>query len=268
MGHRSPATTVVYRASCMDDRSDLPAILVSDEERERSIVLLRDAVVSGGLTLEEFSDRVGRAQMARTDRELTELSVDLPAQPPMPVVITPAKHRAFCSSWFGAARGRSRSGRRGARCSARSCSTSARRGSRGRRSSSRSSTCSEPSPCWCRSGCRSTSREAHRSQSGDRATVPAAAARSAPVADSCVGPRRHVVRARARSRLTPAGPPWRGSVNSQAQLLRLAGLSAGTGPRCRRDVVSRTEEGARVCHRRSRRRPLSRRRWRSSRRTP
>jgi Domain of unknown function (DUF1707)/Cell wall-active antibiotics response 4TMS YvqF len=81
----------------MDDRSDLPAIRVSDEERERSIVLLRDAVVSGRLTLEEFSDRVGRAQTARTDRELTELSVDLPAQPPMPVVITPAKHRAFCS---------------------------------------------------------------------------------------------------------------------------------------------------------------------------
>ena len=66
----------------MDDRSDLPAIRVSDEERERSVVLLRDAVVSGRLTLEEFSERVGRAQLARTDRDLAELTVDLPAHAP------------------------------------------------------------------------------------------------------------------------------------------------------------------------------------------
>jgi hypothetical protein len=39
-----------------------PPILASDAEREHSIVLLRDAVTSGRLTLEEFSDRVGRAQ--------------------------------------------------------------------------------------------------------------------------------------------------------------------------------------------------------------
>jgi Domain of unknown function (DUF1707) len=37
-----------------------------DAEREHSIVLLRDGVVEGRLTLEEFSDRVGRAQGART----------------------------------------------------------------------------------------------------------------------------------------------------------------------------------------------------------
>ncbi|HEY1519484.1 MAG TPA: DUF1707 domain-containing protein [Solirubrobacteraceae bacterium] len=83
----------------MDERADLPAIRVSDEERERSIVLLRDAVVSGRLTLEEFSDRAGRAQLARTDRDLAELTVDLPAHAPAPApaMITAAKHRATFS---------------------------------------------------------------------------------------------------------------------------------------------------------------------------
>jgi hypothetical protein len=81
----------------MDDRSDLPAIRVSDEERERSVVLLRDAVVSGRLTLEEFSERVGRAQLARTDRDLAELTVDLPAHAPAPALVPHAKHRAICS---------------------------------------------------------------------------------------------------------------------------------------------------------------------------
>jgi hypothetical protein len=81
----------------MGDRSDLPAIRASDEERERSIVLLRDAVVAGRLTLEEFSDRVGRAQTARTDRDLAELTDDLPAHAPVPAVIHRAKHRAIGS---------------------------------------------------------------------------------------------------------------------------------------------------------------------------
>ena len=81
----------------MEKRPDLPAIRASDQERERSIVLLRDAVVSGRLTLEEFSERVGRAQLARTDRDLAELTVDLPAHAPVPAVITRAKHRALCS---------------------------------------------------------------------------------------------------------------------------------------------------------------------------
>ena len=81
----------------MEDPSDLPAIRASDEERERSVVLLREAVVRGRLTLEEFSERVGRAQVATNDRDLAELTVDLPAHAPLPAVITPQKHRAFCS---------------------------------------------------------------------------------------------------------------------------------------------------------------------------
>ena len=81
----------------MEKGPELPAIRASDEERERGVALLRDAVVSGRLTLEEFSERVGRAQVARTDRDLAELTVDLPAHAPLPAVITPQKHRALCS---------------------------------------------------------------------------------------------------------------------------------------------------------------------------
>ncbi len=83
-----------------DDRESRPTpILASDAERERSIVLLRDAVGEGRLTLEEFSERVGLAQAARTDQELARLAHDLPgymaaASPPAAVS---EEHRALCS---------------------------------------------------------------------------------------------------------------------------------------------------------------------------
>lgn len=64
-----------------DDRESEPTpILASDAERERSIALLREAVAEGRLTLEEFSERVGRAQTARTDQDLAGLLRDLPAK--------------------------------------------------------------------------------------------------------------------------------------------------------------------------------------------
>lgn len=73
-------------------------ILASDAERERSITLLRDAVGEGRLTLEEFSERVGLAQTARTDQELALLAHDLPGDSSavLPVAST-EEHRAFCS---------------------------------------------------------------------------------------------------------------------------------------------------------------------------
>ena len=74
-----------------------PPILASDAERERNIVLLRDAVTSGRLTLEEFSDRVGRAQEARTDRELAVLTVDLPSAAPTLPAESAVRHRALFS---------------------------------------------------------------------------------------------------------------------------------------------------------------------------
>jgi Domain of unknown function (DUF1707)/Cell wall-active antibiotics response 4TMS YvqF len=72
-------------------------ILASDAEREQSIVLLRDAVTSGRLTLEEFSERVGRAQLARTDRDLAALTVDLPSAAPGVPAVGAVRHRALFS---------------------------------------------------------------------------------------------------------------------------------------------------------------------------
>jgi hypothetical protein len=57
----------------------------SDDERERGIAVLRDAVVASRLTLEEFSERVDQAHGARTTNELALLTRDLPqAQPTLP----------------------------------------------------------------------------------------------------------------------------------------------------------------------------------------
>lgn len=74
-------------------------ILASDAERERSVALLRDAVGEGRLTLEEFSERVGLAQAARTDQELARLTGDLPGDraTSAPRVAASEEHRAFCS---------------------------------------------------------------------------------------------------------------------------------------------------------------------------
>src|ERR1700761_962443 len=82
-----------------------PAILAGDAEREHSTQLLSQAVVEGRLTLEEFSDRVERAQAARTRDELATLTRDLPAAPtgapasPASTDVVPAqqRHVAFCS---------------------------------------------------------------------------------------------------------------------------------------------------------------------------
>ena len=83
-----------------DDRESHPTpILASDAERERSITRLRDAVSEGRLTLEEFSERVGLAQGARTDQELASLARDLPGSPApsVPPAAVFEEHRAFGS---------------------------------------------------------------------------------------------------------------------------------------------------------------------------
>jgi len=84
----------------MDEPTRQPAILAGDEERERSTELLSRAVVEGRLTLEEFSERVGHAQAARTREELATLTEDLPAAPPAASTEVAAPHQrhvAFCS---------------------------------------------------------------------------------------------------------------------------------------------------------------------------
>lgn len=85
----------------MDEPSHPPAILAGDAEREQSTQLLSLAVVEGRLTLEEFSDRVERAQAARTRDELARLTQDLPAAPPQSasteMTAPQERHVAFCS---------------------------------------------------------------------------------------------------------------------------------------------------------------------------
>jgi DNA-binding transcriptional ArsR family regulator len=86
----------------MSDQAPAPhdPVLASDAERERSIEQLRTAVGEGRLTLEEFSERVERAQSARTDVELAALSRDLPAARGAAGVELEApreRHRAVCS---------------------------------------------------------------------------------------------------------------------------------------------------------------------------
>jgi hypothetical protein len=74
------------------DPPDQPRILASDAERERGVALLREAVAEGRLTLEEFSDRVGAAQVARTGQDLALLTRDLPI--PAAAALRPAGTRA------------------------------------------------------------------------------------------------------------------------------------------------------------------------------
>jgi uncharacterized protein DUF1707/cell wall-active antibiotic response 4TMS protein YvqF len=76
---------------------DKPALLIGDADRERGVSLLRDAVVDGRLTLEEFSERVGGVQLARTEPELSALVADVPAHAQPPALTTNVSHRAVCS---------------------------------------------------------------------------------------------------------------------------------------------------------------------------
>jgi hypothetical protein len=58
--------------------SDPPALRASDADRDRMVVLLREHATQGRLTLEEFTERMSAAYLARTNDELEELSRDLP----------------------------------------------------------------------------------------------------------------------------------------------------------------------------------------------
>jgi class 3 adenylate cyclase len=71
---------------------------VADADRDRTVTLLREHVVDGRLTLDEFSDRVGRALQATTSGELAAVMVDLPTATtslPEAVVTTARKSRRW-----------------------------------------------------------------------------------------------------------------------------------------------------------------------------
>jgi hypothetical protein len=59
-----------------------PAVRVSDAERDRVALALRDHLVAGRLTLEELSERVDAAYTARTVSDLDAALADLPADAP------------------------------------------------------------------------------------------------------------------------------------------------------------------------------------------
>jgi hypothetical protein len=67
-----------------EEHSPPPAVRVSDAERERAVVRLRDAAVEGRLTLEELADRTEAAYAAAEQEHLQQLLDDLPAPAPAP----------------------------------------------------------------------------------------------------------------------------------------------------------------------------------------
>ena len=52
---------------------------MADADRDRTVTQLREHVVAGRLTLDEFSERVGRALAATTRGDLEAVMTDLPA---------------------------------------------------------------------------------------------------------------------------------------------------------------------------------------------
>jgi Domain of unknown function (DUF1707) len=62
----------------------------SDDDRRRVVSELERHTADGRLTLDEFSERVGRVYGAATHADLASITHDLPAAPPrIPVVADP-----------------------------------------------------------------------------------------------------------------------------------------------------------------------------------
>ncbi len=53
-----------------------------DEDRDRTISVIREAFAEGRLTNDEFQDRLTKAQNSRTFGDLAALTTDLPSLPP------------------------------------------------------------------------------------------------------------------------------------------------------------------------------------------
>jgi hypothetical protein len=89
----------------------VPALLLSDTDRERAVALLNEAVADGRLTWQEHADRLELVWSARTRDQLTPVVGDLgvPTRP-LRVVATGSKivrkpergRRIVARSWFGA----------------------------------------------------------------------------------------------------------------------------------------------------------------------
>ena len=57
---------------------------MSDYDRQRTVAILRDNAARGVLSLEELEDRIAQTFKARTGRDLTAVTWDLPTSPPGP----------------------------------------------------------------------------------------------------------------------------------------------------------------------------------------
>src|ERR1700722_17891122 len=73
------------------------AMRVADADRDRTVAMLREHVVAGRLTLDEFSDRAGRALGATTRGELEAVMADLPevSEPSSAGTVTPRTRRRW-----------------------------------------------------------------------------------------------------------------------------------------------------------------------------
>jgi ferric-dicitrate binding protein FerR (iron transport regulator) len=91
-----------------------PDLRAGDEDRDRTISLIREAYAEGRLDGDEFQERMGQAQQARTFGDLDALVRDLPGrtavapQPDPPSVPAEAdehrrKMRSGWAAWAGAA---------------------------------------------------------------------------------------------------------------------------------------------------------------------
>lgn len=74
-----------------DDRS--PELRVCDEDRERTVLALRDGAAEGRLTFDELAQRAELAYRAVTRGELEHVLADLPAAAPATALDRPARKR-------------------------------------------------------------------------------------------------------------------------------------------------------------------------------
>ena len=88
---------------CMAQPVSPGDLRVSDVERVAVQERLRRAVADGQLELPEFDERLTGVWAARTRRDLTALTRDLPAEPPPVVPAPPAPRRVFTDTPGGTA---------------------------------------------------------------------------------------------------------------------------------------------------------------------
>ncbi len=84
---------------------------IGDAEREAAANALRDHFAQGRLTMEEFNQRLDAIFAAKTQRQLDEISSDLPqasrpAGPPLPVATAPSYSGGNGYQWTGQCGGR------------------------------------------------------------------------------------------------------------------------------------------------------------------